>query len=62
MKIVCNKNEFAALVRSCVSAETLDTCRGCFFTDMCATGSNYEEGVVFEMNGIEDICEVREDG
>ena len=64
MKIVCNKYELAALVRSCLSAEMLDNCSGCFFKDMCSTGNSLEENGIreYEISSIEDICEVREDG
>ena len=60
MKIICNKREFALLVRECALTKNEDTCRGCLFASICAQGGDslYDE----IMEAIEDICEVEAGG
>ena len=60
MKILCDKDEFALLVRECQMCESQDACRGCFFTGLCSAVEN-EEGM-YAMSGIEDICEIVTEG
>ena len=54
MKIVCDKEELALLVRECQRCEMIDACRGCFFSCLCSAVT--DELPI--MNGIEDICEI----
>lgn len=64
MKIICTKNEFLKLVRSCESAKSGESndCTGCVFRDICWNGLMCEDvpaiedtkGIVFE---IEDFTE-----
>ncbi len=58
MNIVCNKNEFAMLVRNCQRNE--GECEGCLFTSVCSGAGCVEDGDI--MSYIEDICEVVVDG
>ena len=60
MKILCDKDEFALLVRECQLCETADACRGCFFTGLCSAVGNEDE--MYIMSGIEDICEISTKG
>lgn len=59
MKLVCDKEEFARLVRLCTLNEVENTCRGCMFCGLCATGNEPGPGVI--MSRIEDICIVEGD-
>ena len=57
MKIICNKQEFAALVRSCMGSARFEACVGCPFASICTAGGEIQ----FEdqkMTRIEDICEI----
>lgn len=51
MKIICDKNEFATLVRACDRhmTETCATCAGCLLNAICTAED--EEGV-------EAMCEI----
>lgn len=60
MKILCDKDEFALLVRECQMCETIDTCRGCLFAGLCSTVGNEEE--LYAMSCIEDLCEIVTEG
>ena len=57
MKIICSKDEFAALVRQCYRGSRDYSCDGCLFSSICTAGREqmYEDQV---MSRIEDICEV----
>lgn len=55
MKIVCDKDDFALLVRECQLCETQDACRGCLFSGLCSAVT--KDGLTI-MDGIEDICEI----
>lgn len=57
MKIICNKKEFAALVRECYRGARDGSCVGCLFAAVCTAGREqmYEDQV---MTRIEDICEI----
>lgn len=57
MKIVCNKSEFAMLVRNCQRSRVEDGCCGCIFGYFCSQGTEFvdEDDV---MDKIEDICEI----
>ena len=57
MKIICNKKEFAALVRECFRSTRDGSCCGCLFSPICTAGSEpmYDDQV---MSRIEDICEI----
>ena len=57
MKIICTKNEFAQLVRSCAWSLEHEDCNGCMFMLMCS-GDGTREDTIYEISGIEDICEV----
>ena len=56
MKLICNKEEFAALIRSCMSGNAFDQCCGCAFTPFCSQYSDMEDDDY--MSSIEDICEL----
>ena len=57
MKIVCNKNEFAELVRSCVRASSVyNGCSSCVFATLCTQGGDPTDNEI--MCVIEDICEI----
>ena len=56
MKILCDKDEFALLVRECQLCEAMDNCRGCFFAALCSAVEN--EAELYAMSCIEDICEI----
>lgn len=63
MKILCTKEEFAELVRSCQMSQTglLDGgCSGCVFCGMCREGDHTDDEY-YLMNQIEDICEIVSD-
>ncbi len=57
MKIVCSKEEFAALVRECYRSATVESCKGCLFSSVCTAGYDIlnDDHV---MTRIEDICEI----
>ena len=57
MKIDCNKDEFAALVRQCYRAARDYSCDGCPFGPICTAGT---EAVCEDqiMSRIDDICEI----
>ena len=59
MKILCDKEEFALLVRECASTSMNVTngkaCDGCLFCGFCDTSLKEPFGF---MAGIEDICEI----
>lgn len=57
MKIVCNKIEFADLVRRCAKKQDKCDCYTCLFCDDCS--KLYEEKGISK--GIENLCEIRED-
>ena len=54
MKILCDKEEFALLVRECQLCESQNGCVGCLFEGICTKTD--------EMNCIEDICEIATEG
>ena len=51
MTILCDKDEFALLVRKCQHNETFENCRGCLFDGLCGVA---DEKII--MDSIEDIC------
>ena len=53
MKILCDKDEFALLVRKCQYNESFENCRGCIFNGLCGVA---DEKII--MDSIEDICEL----
>lgn len=57
MKILCNKEEFAALVRQCFIGARYEACVGCPFSGVCTAGGEpvYDDQI---MSRIEDICEI----
>ena len=60
MKIICNKSEFAMLVRSCAYEHQSNDCQNCLFSDVCSETNAID--YQFEiMSRIEDICTI-EDG
>ena len=55
MKIICNKKEFAELVRNCECTLSNDGCNACVFVGLCSQGCSVaRDGMDF----IEDICEI----
>lgn len=60
MKIICNKMEFAQLVRNCAWSHDNEGCCGCIFITMCS-GVDQPDGSEL-MESIEDICEVKDNG
>ena len=60
MKILCDKEEFALLVRECQRCDALNGCRGCLFAGLCSAVENEEE--MYAMDCIEDICEIVTEG
>ena len=54
MKLLCDKDEFALLVRECMLTESQRGCRGCLFKGLC--------GEDVGMDSIEDICEIVTEG
>ena len=59
MKILCDKDEFALLVRECANNSMNVTngkvCDGCLFCGICDTSIGEHFGI---MTVIEDICEI----
>ena len=53
MKLVCNKEEFALLVRKCQHNDIFERCQGCLFEGLCGVA---DEKII--MDSIEDICEL----
>ena len=53
MRILCDKDEFALLVRECQLCESKRDCVGCLFVGTCGKG--------VDMNCIEDICYFEEE-
>ena len=58
MKIICNKNEFAALIRQCY--QSARDCGCCIFSPVCTSGceQTYDDQI---MSRVEDICEIEVD-
>lgn len=56
MKIICNQNEFAALVRECCHAAK-NGCEGCLFDKVCTGGYDRNDDA-YVMDRIEDICQI----
>ena len=56
MKLICNKEEFAALIRSCLSGNAFDQCCGCAFIPFCSRYNEMEDNDC--MKSVEDICEL----
>lgn len=54
MKILCDKDEFALLVRECQLSESKNNCSGCLFTGICTQWDGVET--------IEDLCEIVTEG
>ena len=54
MKIICDKYEFALLVRECQLCDSQNECSGCLFNAICTRTD--------EMNCVEDICEIVTEG
>lgn len=60
MKIICNKSEFAMLVRNCAYEHQTNDCQNCWFSNICSETNAID--YQFEiMSSIEDICTI-EDG
>ena len=59
MKIICNKYEFAMLIRNCNYDKCFDDCKNCWFQQICSE-MNATTGTEI-MSRIEDICAI-EDG
>lgn len=57
MKIICNKDEFADLVRSCLINSKERYCAGCVVSSVCTMGCGCD-GDDAAMRCIEDICEI----
>lgn len=55
MKIICNKKEFAELVRNCDGTLFNDGCNCCVFVGLCSQGCSLDTS---GMDFIEDICEI----
>ena len=60
MKIVCDKKEFAMLVRGCVHGQRDGQCCGCVFSGICAQDGERFDGDV--MCNIDDLCEIVTEG
>ena len=60
MKIVCNKDECARLVRECAEKRIRKLCDGCLFSLFCAQEGDamYDEIMV----RVEDICDLEAGG
>lgn len=58
MKIICNKEDFATLVRSCVSSYHFENCCGCVLYAFCSRYQELDELDI--MRSIEEICEISE--
>lgn len=56
MKIICNKDEYALMVRFCERMEAENACRGCLFECVCMKGDELCEGAW--LSQIEDVCEI----
>lgn len=56
MKIICNKKEFAKLVRDC---KRPSNCCGCALFSVCSMMSDSIDDLNVD---IVDLCEVRDDG
>lgn len=57
MKIICSKEEFAALVRECYRCAREEACTGCPFSPVCTACGNFDYDDQI-MTRIEDICEI----
>ena len=57
MKIVCNKEEFSALVRACYRSRSEDGCCGCLFSSVCSAGTDFVDEHDI-MDKVEDICNI----
>ena len=59
MKIICNKSEFAMLIRNCQYGKCFEECKNCWFQQICSEMNEMTETEI--MSSIEDICTI-EDG
>ena len=59
MKIICNKPEFAMLIRNCQYDKCFEDCKNCWFQQICSEMNAIKEPEI--MSSIEDVCTV-EDG
>ena len=59
MKIICNKSEFAMLIRNCHYDTCFEDCNNCWFQQICSEMNAMTETEI--MSSIEDICTI-EDG
>lgn len=59
MKIICNKSEFAMLIRNCQYDKCFEDCKNCWFQHICSEMNAMTEPEI--MSRIEDICTI-EDG
>ena len=59
MKIICNKSEFAMLIRNCQYDKCFEECKNCWFQQICSEMNTIKEPEI--MSSIEDICTI-EDG
>jgi hypothetical protein len=51
MKIVCTKEEYAALLRKCFMTETFDSCKGCLLEGFFKPCPGLESAVEAEIAG-----------
>ena len=59
MKIICNKSEFAILIRNCNDDKCVEDCKNCWYKQICSEMNAMTEHEI--MSSIEDICTI-EDG
>lgn len=57
MKIICNKDEFADMIRACLINHVEGRCMDCVFSCVCTMGEGCEDDDA-AMRCIEDICEI----
>lgn len=57
MKVICNKDEFANMVRACLISHRNGSCLDCVLSCVCTMGTGSEDDD-YEMRCIEDICEI----
>lgn len=59
MKIICDKSEFATLIRNCQYEKCFEDCKNCWFQQICSEMDIIKEPKI--MSSVEDICTI-EDG
>ena len=59
MKIICNKADFAMLIRNCQYDKCFEDCKNCWFQQICSEMNAVTEPEI--MSSIENICTIEDD-